>query len=148
LEQVKCPKVDNVVDRLRAFDWSKFGAAFAVVFGSSVSGKGFKRDIDVAVWIDDLENAVEIQHALSRYLGVAEQCIDIVMLNNYEFLPCTLVIEALGKGKPVYYKDLNSFLDTKLRILFPCFDFMINAKKLKLLEAQIEAVMRSGNSCY
>jgi hypothetical protein len=37
---------------------------------------------------------------------------------------------------------LNSFLDAKLRILFPCFDFMIDAEKLRLLEAQVEAVMK------
>ena len=142
MEQVKCPKVDGVVDRLRVFDWSSFGVVFAIVFGSSVSGKGFKRDVDVAVWIDDPEKAVDLQYALSRYLGVPEQCIDIVVLNSYELLPCTLLIEALGKGKPVYYRDLNSFLDTKLRILFPCFDFMIDAEKLRLLEAQVEAVMK------
>jgi len=75
---------------------------------------------------------------------VPEQCIDIVVLNSYELLPCTLLIEALGRGRPVYYRDLNSFLDTKLRTLFPCFDFMIDAEKLRLLEAQVEAVMKSG----
>jgi hypothetical protein len=32
---------------------------------------------------------------------VPEQCIDIVVLNSYELLPCTLLIEALGKGRPV-----------------------------------------------
>jgi hypothetical protein len=73
---------------------------------------------------------------------VPGQCIDIVVLNSYELLPCTLLIEALGKGRPVYYKNLNSFLDTKLRTLFPCFDFMIDAEKLRLLEAQVEAVMK------
>ena len=62
MEQVKCPKVDGVVDRLRVFDWSSFGVVFAIVFGSNVSGKGFKRDVDVAVCIDDPEKAVDRQY--------------------------------------------------------------------------------------
>ena len=66
MEQVKCPKVDGVVDRLRVFDWSSFGVVFAIVFGSSISGRGFKRDVDIAVWIDDPEKAVDLQYALSR----------------------------------------------------------------------------------
>jgi predicted nucleotidyltransferase len=142
LERIRCPKIDDVISRLKVFNWSSFGVIFAIAFGSSISGKGFKWDVDIAVWLDDLEKAVDLQYFLSKHLGVPDYCVDIVVLNNYEFLPCTLIIDVLGKGKPVYYKDLESFLDTKLRILFPCFDFAIDSKKLKLLETQIKTVTK------
>ena len=75
-----------------------------------------------------------------------EEAVDIVVLNLYEKLPCTLLIEILGKGKPIYVKDFEGFLDVQIRILFPCFDFMIDAKKLRLLEVQIEAVTKHWES--
>ena len=42
----------------------------------------------------------------------------------------------------MYCRDLESFLDTKLRVLLPCFDFQVDSRKLKLLEAQVESVTR------
>ena len=134
--------VSEDFDKLKRFGWGGFGVVFAIVFGSRVRGRGFKRDWDIAVWFEDVENVVDLQYALARYLGVADRDIDIVVVNNYELLPCTLIVEVLGRGKLIYCRDLDAFLDIKLRILLPCFDFEIDSKKLKLLETQIEAVTR------
>jgi predicted nucleotidyltransferase len=134
--------VSEDLDRLRRFDWGRFGVVFSIVFGSRVRGRGFRRDWDVAVWVEGLERVVDLQYALARYLGVPEDYVDVVVLNNYELLPCTLIVEILGRGRLVYCRDLESFLDTKLRVLLPCFDFQIDSRKLKLLEAQVESVTR------
>lgn len=66
--------------------------------------------MDIAVWLKDQDAAIDLQYALAKYLSIAEQDINIVILNNYELLPCTLIIEDLSKEKPVYYKDLETFL--------------------------------------
>jgi hypothetical protein len=42
LERIRCPKIDDVISRLKVFNWSSFGVVFAIAFGSSISGKGFK----------------------------------------------------------------------------------------------------------
>mgnify|MGYP001626178355 CR=1 FL=1 len=76
------------------------------------------------------------------FLNVREEDIDLVMLNNYEYLLCSLIIDILGRGRVIYYRDLDEYLDIKLRVLKPCFDFMIDAEKLDLLRTQINAVTR------
>ena len=136
----------EALEKLRRFRWEDFGVAFAVLFGSRLRGRVLKGDWDIAVWLDDPERAADLQHALAKHLGVREQDVDLLVLNSYEVLPCTLVIEVLGRGKPVYYRDFDAFLDAKLRMLLPCFDFEIAARKLKLLEAQVEAVTKRWES--
>jgi len=145
--------MEQSLDTLKSFNWKDFGVAFAVLFGSRVSGNVFRGDWDIAVWLEELKGfdelfarVADLQYSLSKWLGVPEEAVDIVVLNRYEKLPCTLLIEILGKGKPVYVKDFESFLELQMRILFPCFDFMIDAKKLRLLEVQIEAVTRRWES--
>ncbi len=130
------------VDVLRSFPWDKYGVVFAVLFGSRAWGKAFKGDWDIGVWLTDVEKDVDLLYALAKHLGVREDDVDLVVLNNYEYLPCTLIIDVLGRGKAVYYRDLDEYLDIKLRVLKPCFDFMIDAEKLDLLRTQIEAVVR------
>ena len=34
--------------------------------------------------------------------------VDIVIINDYELLPCTLIVEVLGRGKLIYCRDLES----------------------------------------
>lgn len=61
------------------------------------------------MWIEDVEKAVDLQYALARYLGVADQDADIATINNYELLPCTLIVKALGRGKLIHCRDLEVF---------------------------------------
>ncbi|MEL9991355.1 MAG: hypothetical protein QXP98_07795 [Thermoproteus sp.] len=66
---------------------------------------------------------------------------DLLVLNGYELIPCTLIVDVLGRGKLLYARDMGEYLDLKLRILKPCLDFMIDAERLDLFNTQIEAVM-------
>ena len=102
-------RMSEVLDRLKGFRWEDFEVAFAVVFGSRLSGRVFKGDWDIAVWLEDPERAIDLKYALAKHLGVPERDVDLVVLNGYEALPCTLIVEALGKGKPVYFRDFNAF---------------------------------------
>lgn len=129
------------VEVLKSFPWREYGVVFAVLFGSRARGRAFKGDWDIAVWLTDVEKDVDLLSGLAKFLKVREDNIDLVVLNDYEGLPCTLVIEILGKGVAVYYRDLGEYLDIKLKVLKPCFDFMIDAEKLNLLGAQISAVL-------
>ena len=130
------------INVLREFPWSSYDVVFAILFGSRAWGRVVKGDWDIAVWLTDTDKYIDLQYALSRFLHVREDYIDLVLLNNYEYLPCSLIIDALGKGKVIYYRDLDEYLDIKLRVLKPCFDFMIDAEKLDLLRTQINAVIR------
>jgi predicted nucleotidyltransferase len=145
--------MEQSLETLKSFNWKDFGVAFAVLFGSRVRGNVFKGDWDIAAWLEEpggidaqFSRVADLQYSLAKHLGVPEEAVDIVVLNRYEELPCTLLIEILGRGKPIYVKDFEAFLDVKLRILFPCFDFMIDAKKLRLSEVQREAVTRRWQS--
>ncbi|WP_052885787.1 nucleotidyltransferase domain-containing protein [Vulcanisaeta distributa] len=130
------------INELRLFPWSNYGVVFTILFGSRAWGRIVKGDWDIAVWLIDIDKYVDLQYSLSRFLRVHEEYVDLVLLNNYEYLPCSLIIDILGRGKVIYYRDLDEYLDIKLRVLKPCFDFMIDAEKLDLLRTQIDAVIR------
>ncbi|KUO86243.1 MAG: DNA polymerase III subunit beta [Caldivirga sp. MG_3] len=130
------------LSRLGSFPWRDYGVVFSLLFGSRLSGRLVKGDWDVAVWLEDVNAAVDLQWALARHLGVREWDVDLVVLNNHEDLPCTLIIDILGKGRVIYYRDLETYLDIKARLLHPCLDFMLDAEKLQLLKVQMESVMR------
>lgn len=126
------------INALKSFPWSDYGVVFAVLFGSRAwGGRVVKGDWDFAAWLSDVDRDLDLQYALARFLHVREDDVDLVILNNYEYLPCSLIIDALGRGRVIYYRDLDEYLDIKLRVLSPCFDFMIDAKKLDLLRTQI-----------
>lgn len=112
----------------------------AVLFGSRAWGRSFKGDWNIGVWLSDVERDVDLLHALAKFLNVREDSVDLVVLNNYESLLCALIIDILGRGKAIYYRDLDEYLDIKLKVLKPCLDFVIDAKKLDLLRTQINAV--------
>ncbi|MCY0891564.1 MAG: nucleotidyltransferase domain-containing protein [Pyrobaculum arsenaticum] len=131
-----------MVGSLKDFPWDRYGVVFAVLFGSRAWGRAVKGDWDIAVWLVDVDLAVDIQYALAKFLGVRENEVDLVVLNDYERLPCSLIIDVLGRGRLIYCRDLNEYLEIRSKVLNPCFDFVIDAEKLQLLETQIEAVTR------
>jgi predicted nucleotidyltransferase len=131
---------DVGVEVLRSFPWAKYGVVFSVLFGSRAWGRAVKGDWDIGVWLEDVDRDLDLLRDLARFLGVGEDGVDLVVLNHHERLPCSLVIDILGRGKAIYFRDLDEFLEIKTRLLYPCFDFMIDSEKLDLLRTQIEAV--------
>ncbi|ABW02423.1 nucleotidyltransferase domain-containing protein [Caldivirga maquilingensis] len=126
---------------LGEFPWRNYGVVFAVLYGSRAWGGVVKGDWDIAVYLEDAERDVDLQYALARFLGVRDEDVDLLVLNDYESIPCTLVTSALGKGKLLYTRDIDEYLDIMLRILKPCIDFIIDSEKLDLLGTQFNAVV-------
>ncbi len=92
--------MDMNINELRLFPWSNYGVVFAILFGSRAwGGRIVKGDWDIAVWLIDIDKYVDLQYSLSRFLRVHEEYVDLVLLNNYEYLPCSLVIDILGRGQ-------------------------------------------------
>ena len=75
---------------------------FAYVHGSFVSGRPF-RDVDVAVWVEDPENAfyyaVELAAEFSSSLGLP---IDIHVLNN---APLPFKYHVFARGRLLFSRD-------------------------------------------
>ncbi len=87
------------INALKSFPWSDYGVVFAVLFGSRAwGGRVVKGDWDFAAWLSDVDRDLDLQYALARFLHVREDDVDLVILNNYEYLPCSLIIDALGRG--------------------------------------------------
>lgn len=111
---------------------------YAILYGSRAGGVPVKGDWDVAVLMEEPEEAPELQLALARHLGVRELDVDLLVLNRP--LPCTLVVEVYARGRLVYARDVEEYLDHMLRTFKPCLDFLMDAKKLGLTEVQARAV--------
>ncbi|WP_238375039.1 nucleotidyltransferase domain-containing protein [Vulcanisaeta thermophila] len=94
---------------LREFPWRDYGVVFAVLYGSRAWGGVVKGDWDIAVYLEDVERDADLQYALARFLGVRDEDVDLPVLNNYESIPCTLIISALGRGKLLYARDFNEY---------------------------------------
>jgi predicted nucleotidyltransferase len=129
---------------LSNFPWKEYKVRFAILFGSRVTGKIIKGDWDFAVYFSEFkfEYVSDLIYGLSKYLNVREDMIDVVPLNNFENLPCILVLEILDKGRVVYCDDKDFYGKQWLRMRNICTDFMIDYEKLKLHETQIRAVNR------
>lgn len=126
---------------LGKFPWSRYGVVFAMQYGSRVWGGVVKGDWDIAVMLDDANLDLDLQYALARFLGVRDEEVDLLTLNDSDHVPCTLIVNILGRGRLIYARDMGEYLDVSLRILKPCLDFMIDAEKLDLFNTQIRAVV-------
>ncbi len=137
----------SVAERLRRVDWARHGVVYVVLFGSAARGDSYE-DVDLAVLFEkppDLETLAKLAEEIAATIGLPEDRVDIVVLNN-EDLPCTLILEALGKGVPVYYQDMEAYIEDALRRLKLCWDFEISYRKLDLLETAIAVVKESWES--
>jgi hypothetical protein len=128
---------------LSNFPWKVHNVRFAILFGSRVTGKGFRWDWDFAVYFSDfkLEYIADLVYALSKHLNVREDMIDIIPLNLFDDLPCALVLKILN-GKVVFYDDEEFYSRQWLRMMGICLDFVVDYEKLKIHETQLKAVER------
>ncbi len=132
------------MERLRRVDWQSRGVVYAVLFGSGARGCRFS-DIDVAVLFRSkpgLDELLDLVSDIADAVGVSDDMVDLVVLNR-EDLPCVLVVEALGRGVPVYYESIDMYLDDVLRRLWVCWDFEISYRRLGVLEAASRVVKSS-----
>ena len=131
-----------MLDKLKAFPWREWGVEYALLFGSAVKGVVY-RDVDIAVKFKrySFEGYAELLAALASHLRVREDHIDLVPLNR-EDLPAVLVLEIYTKGVLVYCEDKEAFLDEAFRRINLSYDFLIDSRKLGLVEEAVRAVKR------
>ncbi len=136
----------EVLERLKSFPWRRYGVEYAILFESAARGESF-RDIDLAVKFKsyDLDSYSALLCDLASYLGVREDLIDLVPLNR-EDLPAILILEVYTKGVLVYCRDRDAFIDEALRRINVSYDFLIDARKLRLTEEAVKAVKRRWES--
>ncbi len=133
----------SVAAKLRDVNWARHGVVYAVLFGSALRGERF-RDIDIAVLFDGvptLDRVLALVRDIADALDVSEDRVDLVVLNRDD-TPCILVEEALGRGMPVYCRDLELCIEDMARRLEVCWDFEVSYRKLDLLRVAVEAVKR------
>ncbi len=114
---------------------------YVVLFGSAARSCSY-RDVDLAILFQRRPGVDELLDLVSQVadrLGLSDDRVDTVVLNR-EDLSCTLIVEALGRGVPVYHVSWEVYVEDALRRLWICWDFEIASKKLGLVEAAVEAV--------
>ncbi len=138
-----CPEL---LEALRRVQWQRHRVVYVVLFGSAARSCNY-RNVDIAVLFREppsLDELLGLVSEVADATSLSDDKIDVVVLNWEQ--PCTLIIESLGKGTPVYYESLEAYLDDVLRRLWVCWDFEISYRKLGLLEAALEAVRKRWGS--
>ncbi|BCU69580.1 nucleotidyltransferase family protein [Stygiolobus caldivivus] len=133
-------RLTDVLDKLRAFSWASYDLYFAVLFGS-LAKKGEGNDIDIAVEFKGkvtLEGYTELWVDLTDYLGTEK--VDLTVIN--EESDCYLVHEVFGDSIILYMED---WWKVHKRAVI-CEDFLIDAKKLDVVENAARALMRKWRS--
>ncbi len=131
----------EMTSALEGFTWERYGVRFALLFGSRARrGVAVKGDWDIAVWPDPRDKYGDLVADLAARLGVREEQIDLVILDDET--PCALVLE-IAAGKPLYYRDLKEFLDVLYLYVNVCIDHFITLEKVGSWEAQVRRVWQS-----
>jgi len=133
----------SILDKLQKYNWRKHNIEYVIVFGSCLTHPVF-HDIDLGVKFIEysLDEYVDLLEKLSGYLKLREDHIDIVNLNN-ENLPAQLILEIYTKGKLVYCRNYEDYLDEAFKRINISYDFLIDFKKLRILETALEKVKKS-----
>jgi len=114
--------------------------SLAIIFGSYVEGKyGDLSDIDIAIKLKNKKDKLDLISSLiidlSLKLNIKEDKIDIVLLD--EDIPIELKFNII-KGKLLYCKDINEYLDIVVRTVSEYNDFKIFLEKHKFKENLIK----------
>ncbi len=103
------------------------------MFGSRAGLSPLVRgDWDIAVWPDPGEKYADLVADLAKALGVRDEEVDLVVINDD--MPCPLALEVF-RGRPVYRADVGEYLDLVTRFVGVCTDFMISRWKVGVWEA-------------
>ncbi|BAB65797.1 nucleotidyltransferase domain-containing protein [Sulfurisphaera tokodaii] len=133
-------KLTDVLDKLKAFNWSGYDLYFAVLFGS-LAKKGEGNDIDIAVEFKKkmkLEDYTRLWIDLTDYLNTEK--VDLTVIN--ERTDCYLIHEVFSNSIILYMED---WWRVHRRAAI-CEDFLIDARKLDLVENAARALMRKWQS--
>ncbi|MCH1772150.1 MULTISPECIES: nucleotidyltransferase domain-containing protein [Metallosphaera] len=132
-------ELSRYLDRLRAFNWRDFDVYYAILFGS-LAKRGRGNDVDIAVEFKrkSLEAYSSLLASLRDYLD--DDRVDLVMISDNS--DCFLVHEVFSDSLILYMEDY----DRMHRIASICEDFLIDLKKLQILENAGRAIMRRWQS--
>ncbi|MEM1627584.1 MAG: nucleotidyltransferase domain-containing protein [Sulfolobaceae archaeon] len=130
-------KLQDYLGKLKAFNWKKYNLYYAILFGSLVK-KGEGNDIDIAVEFKkekiNLSDYIELWSDLTDYLNSDK--VDLVIIK--ENTGCYLIHEIFNNGLILYMEDWWRVH----RRAVVCEDFLIDAKKLNLIENAGKAILR------
>ena len=130
----------EIVNKLKSFNWNKHDIDYVILFGSILQNIEYSKDIDLAIKFQNynFEKYISILEELAKYLNIPEDKIDIVILNESDYIPCSLIIEIYSKGELIYCKNLEEYTRDILSIFNICIDFLIDRKKLRLIEIALK----------
>lgn len=99
------------------------GVAAAYIFGSTVSGRGWKKapDIDVAVLFDNSmrETLIEGERIREKLEKISGRKVDVVSLNDS---PPLMKFEVIKNGKLLFEKDKDARVEFEVRSLSEFYD--------------------------
>ena len=129
---------------MRSFPWWRYGVEYVILYSSALRDPQHAHDLDLAIEFQhyDFEQYCVLLGDLAKYLGVREDHIDIVVLNQWEEYPAVLILEIYTSGEVLYCRDREKYLRDYVYRVGVSLDFLRDAQKLKLTERALEAARR------
>ena len=130
----------DIIQNYLASTWRGPSVVFAYLFGSTVTGQGWKtvKDVDVAVWFRPdykLEEGERLREELAKHLGTP---VDIVVLNE---APPLLRYEILRNGRLIFCSDEDERIEREVRMLLEYYDLEPMRTRM---ESDLKKMIREG----
>jgi predicted nucleotidyltransferase len=138
--------LDKVLNVLRSIDWSRLGVSWVLLFGS-LAARGWGRDIDLLAHPTGEGGStwrLELATRIAELVGVDWSHVDVTEASTDT--PCPIVVDAWTRGKLIYEERRGAHREWLLVRVAVCNDYMIAARKLKVVETALKAVERRWGS--
>jgi len=125
-----------VLKLLREISWGELGVRLALVHGSALRSER-PRDVDIVVHtdLDPEEVALRVTEAVERAVGVEA---DVYVFSDVNEVNCFLLLSAVKNGVLLYRDAVG--IETLVKAVNLCNDFMISRRKVKYTETLVECV--------
>ena len=142
--------LDIIIKKLRkAFRESKYlsSIAYAILFGSTVKGLTHSEsDYDIFVRllhnVDRLDLIADLVYLVAKNLGVNEDYIDLVIVDDRLLLSYELLFRVFSEGLPILINQKGVFARDQLRVFSLYYDLKVFLEKFGEPYRYLESILR------